>query len=144
MMIKTLLKKIMVVVIFTITVSSVMIFIGWSLIKTNTITIDITRYALEGNTTVISSFYMLAYPGTHKIYVHIHSDSPTIKAYVKIFILTKNGPIEVLRTNPGKNSFSSDFKTTSKMIYGFVVSRLEVPGTMNNPYSRAIILVKIR
>ncbi len=71
MMIKTLLKKIMVVVIFTITVSSVMTFIGWSLIKTNTITIDITRYALEGNTTVISSFYMLAYPGTHKIYVHI-------------------------------------------------------------------------
>ncbi len=63
---------------------------------------------------------------------------------MKIFILTKNGPIEILCTNPNKNSFSSDFKATSKIIYGFVVSKLEVLGTMNNPYSRAIILVKIR
>lgn len=142
-MIKTLSRRLAIILIIAVIVSAVMTYTGWSLVRTNTITIDITRYALEGNSTVISSFYALVYPGDHRIYVCIHSDTSALKVHVEIYILTRKGPVKILSTNSNTGCFSAEFRADNKIIYGFVVSKLEVLGALNNPYSRAIIAVKI-
>ncbi len=142
-MIKALLKRLATILVIATIIAAVLMGMGWNLIKTKTITIDITRYALEGNTTVVSSFYALIYPGEHRVHVSIHSDSPTLKGYAEIYILTSKGPVKILSTSPNTTSFSAEFRTDNKIVYGFIVSKLEVLGTMNNPYSRVIITVKI-
>ncbi|GEM_PF-4599353 len=142
-MIKALLKRTTMILIVTVIVAAVILSSGWRIVATNTITFDITRYALEGNTTVVSTFYALVHPGEHKVNVYIHTDSPNLQAHVEIYLLTSKGPVKILDTSSNTSSSSAEFRADNKIIYGFVVSKLEILGLMNNPYSRVIITIKI-
>lgn len=108
------------------------------------IEINIRRYAIEGNTTVISTFYSLTNPGKHDICVRLNEDNG-LEIIVSVIMLGENETRVLIEYNStlGKQVCKS-FTINSKVLYGFVVSTLISRNIVENPYAGVSVSIIIK
>lgn len=100
--------------------------------STKELEINVRRYAIEGNSTVISTFYLLFRPERHDICIRLDENNG-LQIAVSVIILKKNGTQVLINYDStlGKQVCTS-FDIDDKILYGFIVSTLNSPNVVED------------